>query len=110
MTLSLSKKPAIRMPSLCNVNNLEAISDFMVAFNVQKQPMYGCFHPERVGKLATDVHIIDLQVSSHPTSALYNSAEETVTSPVVFFSVAPKKQDGKSESNPPPPRNLTVIL
>ena len=52
--------------------SLEAISDFMVAFNVQKQPMFGCFHPERVGKLSTDVHIIDLQVSSHSTSAFYN--------------------------------------
>ena len=43
-------------------------------------------------------------------SSPYYSAEETMTTPVVFFSVAPTKQDGKSDSNPQPPRNLTVIL
>ena len=111
VTLSLSKKPKNRVPSMCNLNNLGAITDFIVAFNVRKQPTYGCFHPEMIGTMPTDVHIIDLQASALSN----NLASSDSVLPVVFFSMAPKKQNrGTSEAEAvqqhQQSRNLTVIL
>lgn len=109
VALSLSKKPADRVPSQCNLNNLEAISDFIVGYNVRKQPMYGCFHPEKLGTMSTDVHIIDLQVSDMFNSA---AATESVLPTNVIFSMAPSSphshelEVGESRQS----RNLTVIL
>ena len=109
VALSLSTKPANRVPSQCNLNNLEAISDFIVGYNVRKQPMYGCFHPEKLGTMSTDVHIIDLQVSDRFNSA---AATESVLPTNVIFSMAPSSphshelEVGESRQF----RNLTVIL
>lgn len=77
---------------MCNLDSLATITDFAVAFSVSKLKMQGCFNPEMIGTMTTDVHIIDLQ---------NNLLSENL--PVVFLSMTSEKSETTS-------RNITVVL
>ena len=71
------------------------------AYTVERQSSYGCYHPENAGLLPNDVHVIDLRDGS---GRLRRSVGDQL--PEVVVEMGPEL----AESQPPLPRNLTLIL
>ena len=93
------------IPSTCDLSSSRSISDNVVAFFVQDQEMYGCFHTETM--MPVDVHIIDLDFTN--MNRVFSSESQGSMLPVIIFSMTPR-QDEKGEVVSNAPRNLTVIL
>lgn len=103
ISLSLSPAKSSQVPSdECNFTSLVSIPAHAVAFRVEKQDMFGCFHAERAGTMATDLIVIDLKLEVQP--------EQTANlHPVVILSMTPlQAKDGSIRD--PSPRNLTLVL
>ena len=103
ISLSLSASPSTSsISSKCNFDSLGTIPDSAVAFRVEKQKMYGCYHAERAGSMTTDLLVIDLNFKTYD--------HDSNIQPVVFLSMTPmQSQDGSSVLDPSP-RNLTLVL
>ena len=103
--ISLSLSASSNVPSSppspsskCSFSSLESISDSAVAFRVEKQKMYGCYHAERAGSMTTDLLVIDL---------ILNTYDHDSNIPVVFLSMTPSPQGQDLDTSP---RNLTLVL
>ena len=88
--------------SKCNLSTLGSIPDHAVAFRVEKQKMFGCYHAERAGSMATDLLVIDLQLEQ-------KIDQNANLQPVVFLSMTPLQHSDGSVIDPSP-RNLTLVL
>lgn len=71
------------------------------AYTVERQSSYGCYHQENAGLLPNDVHVIDLRDGS---GRLRRSTGDQL--PEVVVEMGPELAD----SQPPLPRNLTLVL
>ena len=107
LSLSGSGSSVSNVPSSsskCNLSTLGSIPDHAVAFRVEKQQMFGCYHAERAGSMATDLLVIDLKLEQHA------GIEQNVNlQPVVFLSMTPIQHNDGSVIDPSP-RNLTLVL
>ena len=95
---STTSSPPSPSSSKCSFNSFESIPDSAVAFLVEKQKMYGCYHAERAGSMTTDLLVIDL---------ILNTYDHDSNIPVVFLSMTPSPQGQDLDTSP---RNLTLVL
>ena len=79
---------------------------YLVAYNVTKEPVKGCFLSQRAGLKPTDVYIIDLEKATREDES--SSTAGKTPPPQVFLSMKPKA--GAGDPDQPVNRSMTLIL